>query len=294
MAVFNGEKYLKEQLDSIYSQTRLPDEVIISDDHSTDGTVAILEQYRDKYGLKFTVNPSNLGVNKNFEIALRNTTGDYVLFSDHDDVWFNNKVETLLNAITEREQSKIPCLVCSRVIDVDSKLQPMVNHYSYNNGEVKDWTYNLYGGFTQGCTVIINRAAVEQVLPFPQQFMFDAYIGMAVNMIGQWYDICLPLMYYRHHSGNVVARITGVKKSFIQRLRSNDLLPFILGNKRLDLMDYINERFADDLQPSKTELFNHIRHYRDSSKFRCMYLVMRWPYVSFRLKVRSLLSLILS
>lgn len=295
MAVYNGEKYIREQLDSIYSQTLLPDEVIISDNHSMDSTVAILEEYREKHGLKYTINSSNLGFNKNFELALRNTTGDYVLFSDHDDVWFSNKVETLVNAIMKREQSGVPCLVCSRVIDTDSQLRPMSNHYDTTNGKEKDWTYNLLGGFTQGCTMIINRAAVEKVLPFPSQFMFDAYIGLTVNMTGQWYDICEPLMYYRHHSSNVVARVnTGEKKSLFKRLKSDDPLPFILGNKRFELMDYVAERFIKDFKSSKVDLFNRVRRYKNYSKLQRVSLILQSPCANLRVKVRSILSLVIS
>lgn len=295
MAVYNGAKYIREQLDSIYSQSRLPDEVIISDDHSTDGTVAILEEYHKKYGLKYTVNSTNLGVNKNFELALRNTTGDYVLLSDHDDVWFSNKVETLVDAIMEREQPGEPCLICSRVIDVDSQLRPMANRYTNTDGKEKDWTYNLCGGFTQGCTMIVNRTAVEKVLPLPSQFMFDAYIGLTVNMTGQWYDICEPLMYYRHHSSNVVARVnTGEKKSLFKRLKSDDPLPFILDNKRFELMDYVAERFIKDFKSSKVDLFNRVRRYKNFSKLQRVSLILQSPCANLRVKVRSILSLVIS
>ena len=66
MPTYNGETYLREQLDSIYGQTLVPDEVIVVDDCSTDGTVEILKEYSIKYGLKFYINDTNLGYNKNF------------------------------------------------------------------------------------------------------------------------------------------------------------------------------------------------------------------------------------
>ena len=70
MPTYNGERFLREQLDSIYNQTIVPDEVIVVDDCSTDGTISILEEYKKKYGLKYWVNEKNLGYNKNFEKAI--------------------------------------------------------------------------------------------------------------------------------------------------------------------------------------------------------------------------------
>jgi glycosyltransferase involved in cell wall biosynthesis len=88
MPTYNGERFLREQLDSIYNQTIVPDEVIVVDDCSTDGTISILEEYKKKYGLKYWVNEKNLGYNKNFEKAISLCTGDYIALSDQDDVWF--------------------------------------------------------------------------------------------------------------------------------------------------------------------------------------------------------------
>ena len=95
MATCNGGKYLREQLDSIYAQTRVPDEVVVSDDCSGDDTVRILEEYRRSHGLRYSVNETRLGVNGNFGNAIRNCTGDFIALSDQDDVWLESKVEKL-------------------------------------------------------------------------------------------------------------------------------------------------------------------------------------------------------
>ena len=95
MATCNGESFLPAQLESIFGQTRKPDEVVVVDDSSEDGTVALLERYRDRGNLRIEVNPVRLGPNGNFEKALRLSTGDLVFFSDQDDVWLPEKIETL-------------------------------------------------------------------------------------------------------------------------------------------------------------------------------------------------------
>ena len=107
---YNGEKYLREQLDSIYRQTLVPDEVIAVDDRSKDGTVDILKEYADRYGLKYFVNEQNLGYNKNFAKGISLASGDYICLCDQDDVWMPEKVETLHKKLIEIENYEPACV----------------------------------------------------------------------------------------------------------------------------------------------------------------------------------------
>lgn len=99
MATYNGEQYLIEQLQSLNSQTRQVDEVIICDDCSKDGTVEAIRKYIEENNLHeswhLSVNPINLGYANNFHEAGKNATGDYIFFADQDDIWENNKVEIM-------------------------------------------------------------------------------------------------------------------------------------------------------------------------------------------------------
>ncbi|TQV61723.1 MAG: glycosyltransferase [Sulfurovum sp.] len=99
LATYNGEKYLKEQLDSLLNQTLTPYEVIIQDDCSTDNTVEIAKQYTDKLNLKIYVNEVNLGFTKNFESVLQKATGDLIAPCDQDDIWKPDKLEKLSGLI---------------------------------------------------------------------------------------------------------------------------------------------------------------------------------------------------
>ena len=93
MGTYNGEKFIREQLDSILAQTYPIKEIIIQDDGSTDGTIAICEEYAEKYpNIHFSCNEHNLGFNLNFKCAAMKATGDYVAISDQDDVWFPEKI----------------------------------------------------------------------------------------------------------------------------------------------------------------------------------------------------------
>ena len=100
MATYNGEKYLVEQLDSILTQTHPIYEIIIVDDGSSDKTLDILNSYQDKFGnIKVYPNSENLGVVKSFERAIMLTSGDYIALSDQDDVWSNDKIAKLVDAL---------------------------------------------------------------------------------------------------------------------------------------------------------------------------------------------------
>ena len=104
MATYNGEKYLREQLDSILNQTYPIYEIIIQDDCSTDGTIDIVKEYADKYPfIKLYVNEHNLGFNQNFKSAAMKATGDSVAISDQDDVWFPETIEEQVQTIGDHD-----------------------------------------------------------------------------------------------------------------------------------------------------------------------------------------------
>ena len=94
MATWNGARYLREQLDSFRAQSRLPDELVVCDDHSTDGTTAILEEFRRTapFHVNILVNPKQIGYVGNFEQAVEMCEGDVILLSDQDDVWLPEKL----------------------------------------------------------------------------------------------------------------------------------------------------------------------------------------------------------
>ena len=99
MATYNGEPFLREQLDSIYNQTYKNIQVLVTDDCSDDKTVHILEEYKIRYGLQYYVNDKTLGAVRNFERALSFCKGEYIALSDQDDIWFREKIDNLVNEI---------------------------------------------------------------------------------------------------------------------------------------------------------------------------------------------------
>ena len=100
IATYNGEKFLRQQIESILSQLSHDDEIIVSDDCSSDRTVDLLREFKDER-IKLFVNDSNVGVVKNFENAIKNSTQEFIFLSDQDDVWTPNKVEVVKKMLNE-------------------------------------------------------------------------------------------------------------------------------------------------------------------------------------------------
>lgn len=247
IATYNGAKYLREQLDSLYRQTMLPSEVVVSDDCSTDATREILEEYHQSHGLIYIANEHNLGFNKNFENALAHTTGDYVLICDQDDIWFDNKVETLYKAISKYDASQ-PAVVSSTTIDyVDGKAT------RDNTTPRMGWEDMLQGNGNQGCCSIMNRTLIDRILPLnlPKGVMYDAYIGFYACMLGNWENVGTPLMFYRHHSNNVIANKNAVNDHKYQ-------YPSIFYPDRFKLMHLFQERFGSEFKTERTKLFDEM------------------------------------
>lgn len=123
IAAYNGERFLVEQLESLVSQTRPPDEVVVSDDRSTDGTVDIVRRFaaRAPFSVHVLLNKRNLGVNGNFDRAVAACTGDIIFLCDQDDVWLPHKIATM-SALLAR-YGKVGLVISNSEI-VDEALRP--------------------------------------------------------------------------------------------------------------------------------------------------------------------------
>jgi len=222
LATFNGERFLREQLESLYAQTRLPDEVIVCDDASTDKTVFILEEYRQKYGLKYYVNDSGIGCNKNFSKAMSLCTGDYICICDQDDIWLPQKIETLYTRIRQMDQSKPLCVSSLRYdIDVNGNIIGEKNF-----PETEGWRATMLSyGRSQGCTMIMNRQLKDIVVKLTEekpelayQMYYDELIAYTAVILGEKLNLSDKLLLYRHHDKNTVDPYVG-KLTFKEKVR---------------------------------------------------------------------------
>lgn len=250
IATYNGDRFLREQLDSLYRQTRLPDEVVVSDDGSTDTTMVILEEYHQRYGLIYLHNTCAKGVNGNFESALRMTTGNLVCLCDQDDVWLNNKIETLYAAISN-QPTDIPVAVSSSRIDVDQDGHEIGRPRIETTGN--QWYDTLlHTGCSQGCTMMLNRCLVDRMLqlyatnPNATCYLYDVLASVTAAIFGRKINLPDRLMHYRHHDRNVVDPMRVGRYTFWQRVHDMPTYyPFLL-DYRIHELAQTNILFSDE------------------------------------------------
>ncbi len=220
MATYNGEKFLKEQLDSILNQTRLPDEIVISDDASTDRTPEILIEYKEKYPklIKLLLNKANVGFVKNFERAIMNTTGDLVALSDQDDVWLPEKLEKESKILKEHQD--IGMVFCDLEI-VDEELKMLVPSLWKTrkwdlDGIIKGRKFFemiVDSNRVTGCTIVIRRDVLRKLIPFDKRvFVHDHWLAVGSALLTDVYAFNKPLVLYRQHSSNQIGSSRKKKK----------------------------------------------------------------------------------
>ena len=214
MAAFNGERYIKMQLDSVFPQISSKDEVVVSLDPSKDSTLQILKEYQSKDNrLKILEGPSK-GIVKNFENAIKNCKGDYIFLCDQDDVWSPSKIETVVNEF-KRDPNIV--LVIHDALITDDKLNIVYESFFEKNdsrgGKLKNIIKNSY----IGCCMIFKKELKPNILPFPENLpMHDQWIGLVAEFKGKVKFLNAPLIKYRRHS---LTATNNIHANFLQMLR---------------------------------------------------------------------------
>lgn len=202
IATYNGEKFLREQLDSIFNQTYKNIEVIVCDDCSSDSTVSIFEEYKSNFGLKYYINEKNLGFVKNFEKAISLCTGDFIALSDQDDVWNADKLEVLQKKISNYDLIYSDAEIINENGDVIStSMNKFINVEHYNIDQFGRLL--LYSCYIYGCTMMFNSKLKDKILPFPIGLPYhDKWIALNAAENDRIKFESTSLMKYRLHGSN--------------------------------------------------------------------------------------------
>lgn len=200
MAVYNGEKYVKEQLDSILSQLDSEDEVCVSVDPSTDDSYRMLVKMAEEEP-RIKVNMGlGQGVKKNFEQAIKMCTGDIIFLSDQDDVWKEDKVIRVLEAFSDGEALLV--LHDATVVNENMSRVMMESFFAYREckpGILNNIAKNSY----MGCCMAFRKELVPFILPIPESVpMHDQWIGLVAEKIGKVSFLPKQLLKYRRHGNN--------------------------------------------------------------------------------------------
>lgn len=226
MAVYNSEKYISEQLQSIINQTYKDYHLYICDDVSTDSTINILSEYKLQYNNLITVlkNDINMGAKYNFSHMFQNSQADYIMFSDHDDVWLNNKIEITYNKMQELEKQyskNTPILIFTDKFVTDDKLNIISKSHTKNEKfNIHDFSLNrlLMGNVASGCTIMVNSALKKLCGAVNKNaIMHDYWLMLVAAAFGHIEYINTPTMYYRQHGSN---QLGAKNNSFISALKN--------------------------------------------------------------------------
>lgn len=208
MCTYNGARYLPEQLASLAAQTRLPDELVICDDRSTDESVEIVRNFarHAPFTVRLEINEENLGSTKNFEKAIRLCEGEIIALADQDDVWHAQKLSREASVL-ESDEHIGAVFSDAELIDQNSQLlaKTLWDSFLFNAREQKKFNRGnglkvlLKHPFVTGATMVFRSKFRDLALPIPSKQIHDHWIALLIASVSQLAAIKTPLVQYRKH-----------------------------------------------------------------------------------------------
>jgi len=229
MATYNGEKYIRAQLESILKQLSEDDEVIISDDCSTDGTIGIIKSFGDKRIRLYEDNHFR-GPILNFENALKKASGDIIFLSDQDDIWLDNKVEVMSKLLLSYD------LVVSDCVVVDEAGKVIADSFFKLRGAKPGLLSNLIKNSFLGCCMAFNRRIMQKAMPFRKNIpMHDMWIGMIGQVFGKTHFCKEKLVQFRRHDSSASPTAGKNTYSFMNKIKFRSLLLYNIMKRYIEL-----------------------------------------------------------
>lgn len=221
IATYNGEKYIAKQLQSILSQLGPEDEIVVSDDGSTDKTIEIIENFYDsRIHIYFGMYHSPI---YNFENSINHSKGDVIFLSDQDDIWLPDRVNKLKIALVDND------VIVSNAFFIDGKGNRKDGVY-FNKRPRLNVFETIFRNHFFGASMAFRREILQYVLPFPKNLaMHDQWIGLMGCYYGKVGFVSEPLMLYRRHDSN--ASFNGVSHNPYRKrimFRFNTIKNFLL------------------------------------------------------------------
>lgn len=276
MTTYNGEAYIEKQIRSLLHQTRIPDEIIICDDGSSDATIDILQRVLNEEGCSFCrviKNEKNLGYRKNFKKSIGLTTGDLIFLSDQDDIWEKEKLE-IMETVFEKNPHITALNSAFTLIDGLDKEIPykerkgFLNHGFMKKTAGKDALIPIeYGmllryNISPGCTMAFSRCVKDMYLKSTKSILpHDWEINLISGMQGGCYFLNTPLIRYRIHGKNTLGMSTDDHPSVLEFRQDIDFRKASIKEKLalFSIMDGWNRRCRID--EKKMKVYNKIKRF---------------------------------
>lgn len=292
MSTYNGEKYIREQIDSILNQIGdFSLDLYVRDDGSTDNTLRLLEKYKAQNKLNWYTG-ENLKPAKSFIHLLKKCgTYDYYAFADQDDFWKQDKI---LRGINKLKFQNGPALYCSNAELVDDKLNTL-NRNVYKASPKTDFETVVCAGGLLGCTMIFNNELAEVIKKYknyPQMILHDFYLAvLCVSLGGKIIYDSQSTMKYRQHRNNVVGVSHGIIRTILSRIKDVAYKePIGISNQAYSVLI----RHEKDLSPERKKWLMKVAHYKDSVinrlKLACSH---RTKYINKNMGIKLRISILL-
>jgi glycosyltransferase involved in cell wall biosynthesis len=284
LSTYNSEKYLKQQLDSLFNQSYTHWQLLVRDDGSTDSTLSILKSYNDPRIKIVEVGP-NLGTIQSFSKLLELGLFDYFFFCDHDDIWKPDKIERQIIQIQSIEHEKgkdIPILVHSD-LEVINELGETIATSMWSFG--KFYTYRktlpqlIVQGFVTGCTIAGNQALLKMIRPIPKGvFMHDWWSSLVAATIGVIYSDPITSIRYRVHSQNQIGVIKPSIFQIFDKIKNPEKYVKFFYESFSQAEAFLN-RFGNQLKPKDRralEIYGQLLH---KNRFIRIFLAIRYGFI---------------
>lgn len=290
LASYNGEKYIRDQLESILSQTLSDLSIVISDDLSTDGTPAIIREYEERYPdrVRSLKNSEKSGsAQNNFFRLMRSVSdmpdvsGEYVMLCDQDDIWLPDKAEVTLGEMKrlEAEYGKsVPLLVHGDLSVTDKEGRILHDSMAeYQKIAVHDnrFSHYLVENNITGNTVMINQALLALMDHIPEECaMHDWWLGLLASCFGRIAYIDRPLVLYRQHGDNQVGSKSG-KEQYAERILNQDGVRENYGKMFVQAQQFL-KLYGNGMPQEKREILEHFIGLSGKSRVGKIYTI--WKY----------------
>ena len=254
LATYNGDKYLKEQIESIILQTEQNWRLLIHDDGSTDGTVEIIECFAEKDERIIFINDGikGLGAARNFIHLLQFSDADFLMFCDQDDIWLDNKAAVMLDAI-KKKNNKIPQAVFSNAYLWNETQGIISNKNTLTYPRRLEELLFLNSGI-QGAASIFNKKTKKLMLkPLEHYAMHDHVLVLSAMIFGEVDYVDLPLLYYRQHTENITGNAPGSLKNKLLMMKKNTDIP-IVDKNHSDGLKAFYKAYGEEISSDKKQI----------------------------------------
>ena len=310
--VYNGAQYLRPQLDSILAQTHGVDEIIISDDASSDNTKEILEEYKNKHSNLFFIhyNNQNIGPTKNIEKAIQACTGELILLSDQDDYWETNKVDTVVkwfkqNPLMNGVFTNGTIMNSNEILDNKYELWDVMSfpYKAIKNGEDLKLYINTVENSVTGAALAIrnNLPFLKQPFPVIKHLVHDRWLAINLAETNSLDILNDKLIRYRIHSAQAIG---GMTKNIIKYIELNANLLEGTANINNSIRSFkdlryilnkieINLEIQNEISKIENKEFdnaNYIANLKNKQQIYLEYGFKKWPLLSGLRKIKKLFT----